>query len=79
MKQFMSWERLWLFRRQKRRILSLKHPLVYEQFESIEKDGSKLLGWTATDSIDQQLLLDIFNSGLVNAKHKGVHKNKTFA
>jgi hypothetical protein len=63
MKQFMSWERLWLFRRQKRRMLSLKHPLVLDQFKDINEEGTRLLGWTASEAIDRQLLHGIFFSG----------------
>lgn len=63
MRQFMTKQQLWLFKRSKNRVVSLNHPLVNERVRGKDFDALQLLGWDASDEIDQQLLKEYFNQG----------------
>ena len=53
MRQFMTSQQLWLFKRSKRRVVSLNHSLVTERVRGKDFDALKLLGWEAPDEIDK--------------------------
>lgn len=62
LRQFMGWQRLWLFRHQKKRFLSLDQDLICEEDEHKlgRKESYNLLDWTARDKIDERLLKGLF-------------------
>ena len=63
MRQFMTKQQLWLFKRSKKRVVSLNHPLVNERVRGKDFDALELLGWDAPDEIDKQLLNEYFSQG----------------
>ena len=64
----MGTERYWLFKRQKRRLLSLDHdPLRYRDKN---REIVSLLGWKPSDYLDKQLLKGIFSD------EKEIKRNK---
>jgi hypothetical protein len=51
-------------------MLSLDHPLVCDQFKDNNLEGTRMLGWKASDVIDCQLLNGIFYSGYEKRAHR---------